>query len=247
LYCEGSGVLHRTHPLTKLCLLLWATVAAFTLPWEVSLPASMAMIASGADIGGGKRVAQLWFATLAPLALALIILHGLMLRPADMHVFGVSVSRAGLEGAATIVGRISFLIAATLLFLATTHPAQLLKALDAAGFSPGFSYLIASPLLTARMFGARAAEIRDAQKARGLEMDGSMWSRIKTLPSVLVPLVVMGLDEAQNRSSALSARAFRALPRRIVLDPPAASPLDIWLRAFFILAALLEGGYALWH
>jgi energy-coupling factor transporter transmembrane protein EcfT len=78
LYCEGSGVLHRTHPLTKLCLLLWATVAAFTLPWEVSLPASMAMIASGADIGGGKRVAQLWFATLAPLALALIILHGLM-------------------------------------------------------------------------------------------------------------------------------------------------------------------------
>jgi energy-coupling factor transport system permease protein len=247
LYCEGSGVLHRTHPLTKLCLLLWATVAAFTLPWEVSLPASLLMIVLSVAIGAGRRVPQLWFATLVPLAVALPILHGLLLHPVDMHLFGLPASRVGLLSAIAIIGRLSFLMAASLLFLATTHPAQLLKAMDAAGFPPGLSYLIASPLLIAKMFAARAAEIRDAQQARGVAMDGSVWSRLKTLPSILVPLVVMGLDEAQSRSSALSARAFRALPRRTVLDAPAVSPQDKWLRAFFIVAALLQGGFALWH
>jgi energy-coupling factor transport system permease protein len=207
----------------------------------------MAMIALGVAIGAGKRVPQLWLATLVPLALALPILHGVLLHPADVHIFGVPASRAGLQVAAAVVGRISFLIAASLLFLATTHPAQLLKALDAAGFPPGLSYLVASPLLIANLFGARAREIRDAQQARGLAMDGSVWSRMKTLPSVLVPLVVMGLDEAQHRSSALSGRGFRALPRRTVLDAPVTSPLDHWLRASYIAAALLQGGFALWH
>jgi len=202
----------------------------------------------GAACGAGKPVLRLWLATMVPLAIALLLLHALLYHPADIRIWGEPrLSRLGLELAARTWGRISFLLASSLLVLVTTHPSQILKALDAAGFSPGLSYLIASPLLIANSFMEKARAIRDAQQARGLRIEGAPWSRLKTLPSVLVPLVVLGLDDAHYRSSSLTARAFRALRRRTVIDPPRDSRYGRMVRWLLLAAAVLQGGLALWH
>ena len=154
LYCSGTSGLHRIHPLTKLCFLFWSAVAAFSLSWRLSLPASLLGMAVCVFYGGGgKRIVRLWLATIAPLTFALLMLHGFLLHPADIIILGrLRLSRPGLELAAGTSGRISFLLASSLMVLVTTHPSQILKALDAKGFSPGLSYLIASPLLIADLF-----------------------------------------------------------------------------------------------
>jgi len=249
LYYHGSGRLHRIHPLTKLCFLAWSSIAAFSLPWQISLSASMMVFAVCAfRKGEGKRIARFWLVTIFPLAIALSVLHGFLLQAPDVNILGrLQVSRQGLVIAAGILGRIGFLLISSLLVLVTTHPSQILKALDAKGFPPGFSYLIASPLLIADLFVEKARAIRDSQQARGLKIDGAPWTRIRTLPSMLIPLVVVGLDEAHNRSYALTARAFRALPRRTVVDPPRDRRYERWLRFFLLTAAILQGGLALWR
>ena len=249
LYCSGTSRLHGIHPLTKLCFLFWAVVAAFSLSWQLSIPASLLGVAVCVFYGdGGKRIVRLWLATIGPLTVALLILHGFLLHPANITIFGrLLVSRPGLELVARTSGRISFLLTSSLLVLVTTHPSQILKALDAKGFSPGLSYLIASPLLIADLFAEKAQAIWDAQQARGLKIEGAPWSRLKTLPSMLIPLVVLGLDEAHHRSYALNARAFRALPRRTVIDAPQDSRNGRWVRMFLLAAAILQGGFALWR
>ena len=248
LYRPGTSWLHRIHPLTKLCFLLWSMTAAFSLPWQIAIPASLALIVVGALSGIGRSLLRLWSATVAPLVVALVILHGWLLHAPDMTVWGaLRWSRVGLEAAARTSGRISLLLASSLLMLVTTHPSQMVKALDAEGVSPGLSYLIASPLLLVESFAEKAHAIRDAQRARGLAIEGPLWKHPTTLVAVLVPLVVFGLDDAHRRSAALTGRAFRALSRRTVLGCPSDSrhgPLVRWL---LLAAAVLQGGLALWH
>lgn len=191
---------------------------------------------------------RFWLVTLFPLAAALFVLHGFLLHSPDMTLIGrLAVSCEGMQFTARILGRIGFLLAASLAVLVTTHPSQILKALDAKGLPPGFSYLVASPLLIADLFVEKAHAIRDSQQARGLNIEGSLWTRIRTLPSMLIPLVVIGLDEVHSRSAALTGRAFLALHGRTVIDPPRDRRYDRWLRRFFLAAAIVQVGLALWH
>lgn len=155
-------------------------------------------------------------------------------------------SSQGLLESASLIARVGFALGVFLLFLSTTHPSAFLKALDAKKVSPGLSYVIASPLLLIDLFVERARSIQEAQQTRGLSLDQSVISRLLALPTLLVPLITLGLMNNQSRSASLTGRAFRALPYRTVLNPPADQPYGPALRRILLAATVLQGGLAIW-
>ena len=241
LYVAGTSFMHRLNPVTKLTLVLWVAVSAFLLPPLGTLVLLLALILTGMAAGAGKVFAKRLALTLLPLALALFVVHGLLIDHANRIEIGpMSVSLDGLAFMGKIICRIGALLSGSLLFVTTTHPAVLLKALDAKGFSPAISYLIASPLLLLEPFNARARSIREAQQARGLDLDGSLKARLAAFRALLMPLITLALSDIDHRASVLDGRGFRAVPRRTVINPPADSATELWLRRLMLAAIPVE-------
>ncbi len=247
LYVPGNSFIHRVNPWTKLVGLLWLAATIFMLP-----PAGMAAIFAatflfGIIAGAGKAFVKRLLLTLLPFAIFLFVIHGVLIERHDSVDHGlVSVSPQGVAYMLQILVRVAALLAVSMLFVTTTHPAVLLKALDSHGISPGIAYLIASPLLLLEPFSARARAIREAQQARGLDLNGSWKARVKAFPALLIPLVTLALSDLDHRASVLDGRAFRAKPFRVVLDAPPDRPYERWLRWALIIAIPVQIGVLLW-
>ena len=249
LYVHGDSWLHRLNPLTRLTGLGLAAIAAFVLPPVATIVLAVIATAIGTLAGAGRVFLRRLTLTLGPLALALFVVHGVLMdHPNRFEVLGLSLTSDGLAYMVKILGRIAALLSASLVFVTTTHPSALLKALDQHGFPPGVSYLIASPLLLLEPFTQRARAIREAQMARGMDLEGNLLSRIRAFPALLLPLVTLALADIDHRAQVLDGRGFRAQPRRTVLDAPKDSSAQrLSRRAMLALMPVLILGALLWH
>jgi energy-coupling factor transport system permease protein len=247
LYLPQDSWLSRQYPLTKLVFLVWAVTLAAFLPWQAASIATLILLAVAFTFRGGQTIFKRWLLAVVPLSISLLLIHGFFLHQPDLQLAGpLRVSRTGIREAAGILGHLGFLLAACLLFVSTTHPATLLKALDAKRIFPGFGYLLVSPLLLLDLFAERTRSIQAAQQTRGLSLEGPAWRRLLALPALLVPLITMGLLDMDYRSASLTGRAFRARHFRTVLDPPTDQFYGLSLRRFLLLAAAVQGGLSIW-
>ncbi len=242
----GAGPLHRLNPMTKFVGMLWTISAAVVLPPTPTVGLIVAGTCLAVAAGAGRAVVGKLLATLVPLGLALVVVHGFVLaRPDDVPLGPLHVSPAGLAYAYSVVARIGGVLIGSLLFVTTTHPGDMLKSLDALGVSPEIGYLIASPLLLLEPFSQRARGIRDAQRARGMDLTGTWRARIAALPAMLVPLVTLALSDLDHRAMVLDGRGFRAEPRRTVLDAPPDDAAQRWFRRIVGTLAVLQLGLPL--
>jgi len=147
----------------------------------------------------------------------------------------VGLSWTGIWFGVVSAGRIIVVFLGSVLFLFTTLPDDLLEALVAKGASHRLAFVILSAMQLVPRLQARAAAILDAQQARGLAVAGSFGTRVQALVPLIGPIVLGSLIDVRERTFALEARAFGALPRRtayrVVPDPPG----DRWLRLGLLL------------
>lgn len=242
-----ESFLHRANPFTKMVFLLFCVVSAFVPPWPLLWGATVALLTLAFAAAIGRQIFIRYLLLSLPFTFAVFAFHGLIMsRPDFQQAFGwLPYSPAGLEYAAVVGGRISLMLTASLLFVATTHPSALLRSLDAARWPPAASFLLASPLLLIDQFTARANAIRDAQQTRGLALGGTVTARFHALRILVVPLLTLALSDAHERANVLTARGFRALPWRTVIDPPRDSTGEKILRAAFAAAMVAEIGYVI--
>ena len=166
--------------------------------------------------GGGpvvRRVMVLALATLGPLALSLLVVHGFFnpSAPTVLGTWGPLTLRAeGLQYAAHLLARIVPPVLATLLLLITTEPSDLALGLTELGLPRELAYVVLGALFLLPQMLDRARRIQQAQQARGLPVGGSLWARVRAGPPLLGPLLGSALQEAEGRALTLELRAFRA-------------------------------------
>lgn len=116
----------------------------------------------------------------------------------------------GLYFALTTLLKLTVVLITSLLFVFSTHPADLITALSQAGKSPSLAYLLGSPLLLLAGMRERIETIQAAQRARGLHTDGNVFRRFCSLAPLILPLVVGAITEVEQRSIALEVRGFKS-------------------------------------
>jgi energy-coupling factor transport system permease protein len=234
LYAEGESLLHRAHPLTKGALTLSAVALAFVLPsWPWVLGLTILLLALITLAGVLRRLITVAVVILGPITLLLLAVQGFA-NPAN-HTVAFALGpvvyyREGLAIAALAALRIACLVAGTFLFSFTTRPADITEALLQRGLSPRMGYVLLSALQIIPQTLEMATRIQDAQRARGLETEGSLWRRAGAYLPLMLPLVLSSLVATQERAMALEVRGFGLPVVRVSRVDFEEGPLQRWLR-----------------
>lgn len=236
----GDTWLHRRNPVTKLLALVWATVAAFLVP-VLGLPLLVALFVAAA-VTIGLLPSVLRSLRLPALLFASIFLVNAFFYPGAVErllpIGPVGLSWEGIFFGLVSATRILVVFVASILFLFTTLPDDLLEALVDKGASHRLAFVMLSAIQLVPRLQARAAAILDAQQARGLRVAGSLAARARAVVPLVGPIVLGSLIDVRERTLALEARGFGArrdrTAYRVVEDPP----VDRWLRIAIVLSLL---------
>lgn len=218
LYAEGESLLHRAHPLTKGVLMISAIALAFiapSMPWVLAVLAVLLVLVTLAGVL--RRMLAVALAILLPIALLLMVVQSFANTQNHTVLFAVGplvFYLEGLEVGALAALRITCLVAATFLFSFTTRPADITEALMQRGLSPRFGYVLQSALQIIPQTLEMAGRIQDAQRARGLETEGSLPRRARAYLPLMLPLVLSSLVATQERAMALEVRGFGLAVKR---------------------------------
>lgn len=212
LYIDHNRGLQRLNPLTKLVISLFLIILAIVLP---SMWAGYAVFLLGvvplALWGGILR--PLWSALwkiVLPFAISMFVIQGLFWTGGTpVATLGpLSFKAEGLVFATTITGRLLAIMGSFLLVSLGTPPDDLMIALEQRGVPNSITYIILSTIQLVPGLQARAGKIRDAQRARGLETEGNIFQRLRSMLPLVEPLVLGSIIDVDERAIALDARGF---------------------------------------
>lgn len=193
MYLPGDSMLHRTAARRKMGLLLAGGVAVSLArnPWVllVVIATQLALIASARI---PLRVPLRHLRTLAPLLAILLIAHAWL---------------DGWESGLLVDLRIVALVLAATVVTLTTRMSEMLDELEIllrparyAGVDPARVALAVSMAIRfVPRIAQKAQQVREAQRARGVE---------RSLPALLVPLLIKTLQMADQTAEALEARGL---------------------------------------
>jgi len=205
--------LHELHPLTKLVGVLALVGIGFLARWS-HLPIALFLFAVLPLAAWGRIARDLIRVTLTvvlPFVISIAIVQGLFFPGATKTLidFGFFAQKEeGLVFAYGTAGKILLLAGAGLLLLFSTHPSDLMLALVQCGMPHALGYIVVTAIQLLPQLQAKAAAILDAQRARGLETEGTVLVRVRALIPLLSPLVFGALADVDERALALEARAF---------------------------------------
>ena len=189
-----------------------------------------------------------------PLLVSIVLINTFLYPGATDTIFVVGPLRATGSGLA-VAGQASLRILAFALsvavFALTTQTSDLLADLERRGMGRRASFIIGSAIQTVPRLAARAGEVADSQRARGLDTQGSPWRRIRGIVPLAGPMISGALSEVEERTMALEARAFSAPARRATLramPDDRSQQIGRWLlgvSTIVLIVATLSGRLAL--
>jgi energy-coupling factor transport system permease protein len=142
----------------------------------------------------------------------------------------------GLGFAIEILARILAISGAITLFYLTTRPAELVIDLERRGVSPRLGFVANASVQMVPAMVERASAITAAQRARGLDTEGSAWRRIRGIVPIVGPVILGSIAEVEERTMALEARGFTRPGRRTLLWTPRDSGRQRLARGLLVLA-----------
>jgi len=104
------------------------------------------------------------------------------------------------------------------LFFQTTAPEDLSNALVKMGLPYAFTFVLTASMQFIPVLTRRASNIRDAQKSRGIPLNGGL-KTLRHLPALVGPLLIQAFKLADEMAEAMEARGFGAPDRRFRSEP----------------------------
>jgi energy-coupling factor transport system permease protein len=221
----GPSHFHRLNPLTKATLATVTAVGAVVLGGLVgpALLVAVAVVLPALVAGVLPRLLKLAVLLALPIALSAFLVN-LFFFPDGQQVLlrlGPIVATAeGLGFALEIMARILAISGAVTLFYLTTTPSELVVDFERRGVSPRIAFVANASVQAVPAMVERAAQITDAQRARGLDTEGSAWRRIRGIVPIVGPVILGSIAEVEERTMALEARGFTRPGRRTLLWAP---------------------------
>ncbi len=223
LYVPRNSGIHRLHPLTKLALVILLVVLGLLLPGVWSAHVVFLAVVVPLAIWGRvlPNVIKGSLKVVIPFAISLFLVQGLFWPGGTpvLELGPISFKEEGLLFAVRGTARILVMVSSFLLLTMTTRADELMLALTQKGVPNSITYILLSTMQLVPRFQARANNILDAQRSRGLETEGNLWVRTRAIAPLVRPLLLGSLVDIEERTIALEERAFgRKGPKTSMLE-----------------------------
>lgn len=231
LYSEKGSFLHRMDPRVKLIAVLLLSVLAFILAQLLHLLLLLGFILLLLVLSRSSY-AKAFFALKFVLRfmVLIIVLWPLFDRSGTPVLFTVGpldITEPAVWRGVTSAVRVGCFATVWYVLMFTTQQRDLVRALVKMGLRFDYGLALSISFRFIPTFGLTIESIKDAQRARGLELDkGSFVRRSKNYVSVLVPAIVTALRTADTLALTLQSRAYGAVSRRTYLKEIRMRPSD---------------------
>ena len=221
-YIERNSPIHELTGASKLvCLLLWsfAAMSTFCTPLLAVLTVGAVVLFKISQIKVKDISFMLGF-TLVFLVLNNVLIflfspqHGVEIYGTRHELFKIAgpyvVTAEQLYYHLNVVLKYTCTIPIILLFVCTTNPSEFAASLNRIGVSYKISYSVALALRYIPDIQREFYEISQAQQARGVEMSkkASPVSRLRSVSTILIPLVLSSMERIETVSNAMELRGF---------------------------------------
>lgn len=185
----GPTPFHRLNPLTKATLATVTAGAAVVLGGVVG-PALLVLVAVvGPAVAAGVigRLVRTALLLSLPIAISAVLVNVFFFPGGEtvlLRIGPITATAEGLLFALEILARILAISGAVTLFYLTTRPAELVVDLERRGVSSRIGFVANASVQTVPAMVDRAAQITAAQRARGLDTEGSVWRRVRGISTL---------------------------------------------------------------
>lgn len=247
LFTEADTFLHRMDPRVKVISVLLLSLLAFVLTNLYSLLALLAFIFLLLLLSRATLSRTLFALKFVVRFMVLIVVLWPIFDPTGTPVLAslgpVKITEPAIWRGLTSAARVGCLATVWYILMFTTSQRDLVRALVKMGVRFDFGLALSISLRFLPTFGALIESIKDAQRARGLELGkGGLLKRSKNYVAVLVPTIVSALRTSDTLALALQSRAYGARADRTYLRDLKMRGADYaalgTLLALFILPAL---------
>ena len=248
---KKSNKIADLYPMTKFYIAIAFAITTIILPgilpkFIVFLAVNVLAAASGIYPVFFRRIRN----SVGILFIVLLIVQTLF-APGETVLFSFWIFKAKLEGLmfALKLGCILAGVASALVwFFAVTTEKDFVLALEKKGMSPKASYVVLSTLQMVPVLKKRSQTIMNAQRARGVETEGSLITRAKVFVPTIIPLVLSSIQGPEERALTLEARGFSVDAKKTHLYDIEAKPIDkvVSIVTFCLFGVIIVGRVLLW-
>ncbi|MHA1215575.1 MAG: energy-coupling factor transporter transmembrane component T [Candidatus Hodarchaeales archaeon] len=125
-------------------------------------------------------------------------------------------------------------------FLSNVDPTSLAKALRSFHVPYHYAWQISLAYRFLPLFQRESERIYQAQISRGIPLDGNFIQKVRYLPSLSIPLLVMTQDKAELFAEALFSRNWNPTTPKTVLNPLSMKTYD-WVILFLVVIFFFIG------
>lgn len=206
-----KNTIKNLYPMTKFYIALLMAIVGVLMPTILSKFIWFVLISFMAILSGVSRVFfRRVISSIGVLFVVLIIIQTLF-HPGEEVIFEIWHLQGKMEGLlfALNLGLNLLSIGGALIWnFSVTSEKDFVYAIEQKGLSPRAAYVILSTLQMAPILKSKSEVIMDAQRARGVETEGSLITRAKVFIPTMVPLVLSSISGIEERALTLEARGF---------------------------------------
>lgn len=247
LFVEKDTTIHRMNPISKIIYVF----AAIVIPMLIGNHASALLVALL------SFMLLLWaqvFRKVIPLMgfsililFSIVVIQGMYKEGNHTPLFtlgSIVFYQEGIWFSAEICLQVLNMLEAFSLLVLTTKPPDLIESLVSKGLSPKFGYVLSSVLQIIPQMATTMETIIDAQRSRGMKMEGNLLTRIRAFFPLIGPVVMTSLISVKERTMALEVRCFTSKRKKTFLNVQQVTLQD---KIFQGIMAICVAGSLLWR
>ena len=234
-----SNAVHKLYPSTKMLLVLSVILFTLMMPGYISQYSIFPIFVILAFVSGvGSKFLSAFTKSIFVIVLFIFVFQCFLI-PADTVLWSkgiLTLYKEGLDASLTMTSKIIAISSGLIWFFLVTPIKDIMFALEKAGFSKKFTFVIYSTIQLIPQMKDLSNTILEAQKSRGIETEGSLSVRLKAFLPMLGPLVLSSIQQTEEKVLALEARAFSATVRKTSYYQMSKKSADYIISIFILVA-----------